>query len=233
MTRPRTQGGAWAIAPVKRFDRAKSRLAGLLDAGERADLAKAMLGDVLDALAQTQELAGVAVVTSDDEARAMANALGFEAVADPGESGLNDAVAIGLRYVRARGATYALIVPGDIPFVAADEIRAVLRALSTASVVLAPAARDNGTNILAMALTDAIRPAFGRESAARHIAAARDGGSEPAVLALSGAGRDIDVPADLVCDTAAKGGPRTRACLLRLGVAIRLKGEYELERATW
>lgn len=233
MTRPRTQGGAWAIVPAKRFDRAKSRLAGLLDAGERADLAKAMLGDVLDALARTPELAGVAVVASDDEARAMASAIGFESVADPGESGLNDAAAIGLRYARARGATYALIVPGDIPFVAADEIRAVLRALSTARVVIAPAARDKGTNILAMALTDAIRPAFGPGSAARHIEAAQAGGSEPAVLALSGASRDIDVPADLFGDTALKGGPRTRACLLRLGVAARLKRDYELERATW
>ncbi len=232
MTGPRAQGGAWAIVPVKRFDRAKSRLAGLLDAAERADLARAMLADVLDALARTQELSGVAVVTSDEEARTIATALGFETATDPGESGVNDAVAIGLRHARARGATCALIVPGDIPFVTAGEIRAVLRALSTTRVVVAPAARDSGTNILAMALSDAIRPAFGRDSAARHIAAARAAGSEPAVLALNGAGRDIDVPGDLAGDMAPTRGPRTRACLLRLDVAVRLKGEYELERAT-
>jgi 2-phospho-L-lactate guanylyltransferase len=233
MTRRRTQDGAWAITPVKRFDRAKSRLAGLLNVGERADLAKAMLGDVFDALARTRELTGVVVVTSDNEARAMASVLGFETAADAGESGLNDAVAVGLRYVRARGAAAALIVPGDIPFTTADEIRAVLRALATTRVVLAPAARDNGTNILAMAPTDAIRPAFGPGSAARHIAAARAGGSEPAILALSDASQDIDVPADLFVDPARKSGSRTRACLLRLDVANRLKRETELERATW
>ncbi len=228
----RTEGEAWAIVPVKRFDRAKSRLAGVLRPGERATLAKAMLGDVLEQLRRTEGLAGVAVVTGDDDARAMAADFGFETVTDPSETGVNDAVMIGVRRLCARGASIALVVPGDSPVVTADEIRSVLSALASASVALAPAARDGGTNILAMEPPDAITPAFGRDSAARHVAAAKAIGDEPIVLALAGASRDIDIAADIVCDATLAGGRRTRACLDRLDIARRLAGEEQFERAT-
>ena len=41
-----------AVLPVKSFDRAKQRLAGGVGAPERATLAAAMVGDVLEALAR-------------------------------------------------------------------------------------------------------------------------------------------------------------------------------------
>jgi 2-phospho-L-lactate guanylyltransferase len=202
---------AWAVVPVKRFDRAKTRLAEVLSPGERRDLARAMLADVFDALGETGGLNGVVVVTCDAEASAMAQARGFEAIADPEEAGVNAAVSIGLRHVTGRGGA-ALVAPADIPFVSAAEIGQALFALVATPVAIAPAARDGGTNILAMASADLMKPAFGRDSAARHVACARALGIEPAVLRLAGASRDIDTAADLA-DLGLVGAPRTRACL--------------------
>lgn len=227
-----TQGGAWAIVPVKRFDRAKSRLAGVFTPSERAALAKAMLGDVLEQLLCARSLSGVVVVTDDADACAMAAEFGFETEADPREDGVNDAVLRGVGYARARGASAIVVAPGDIPFVTARELEAVVSALASASVALAPAARDGGTNILGLAPPDAISPAFGENSFARHHAAAKALGAEAFVLALPGASRDIDVAADLAAAATLAGGRRTRAWLVRFDLAKRSVSERQCYRGT-
>src|SRR5271170_528804 len=90
-------GRVWAVVPVKRFDQAKQRLSGVLDSAGRAALAAAMLGDVLEQLTGTAGLTGVLVVTSAAEATAIAESFGAIALSDPADSGVNDAVAHGVR----------------------------------------------------------------------------------------------------------------------------------------
>jgi 2-phospho-L-lactate/phosphoenolpyruvate guanylyltransferase len=220
MTSRAPSRGAWAVVPVKRFDRAKLRLSAMLDSAGRAALAAAMLGDVLEQLLGAAGLAGVLVVTSDTEAAAIAESFGATVITDPTDSDVNDAVARGVRKLVSLGASAAIIAPGDIPFVTSVEIGVALAALERAQVVLAPAIRDGGTNILGLSPPDVMAPAFGPDSFARHLAAARD--LHPAVIRLEGAGRDIDVPADLTpVPVAAKSGSglRTITCLRRLGCA--------------
>ncbi|OUS18364.1 2-phospho-L-lactate guanylyltransferase [Gammaproteobacteria bacterium 50_400_T64] len=53
------------VVPVKSFKNAKNRLASVLTAGQRSDLMKHMLDDVLTAIAATAEVEGITVVTSD------------------------------------------------------------------------------------------------------------------------------------------------------------------------
>ena len=62
----------WVVVPVNNLEDAKQRLASVLSAGERHELCRAMLEDVLSALSQSRGLAGVMLVTRDREARAMA-----------------------------------------------------------------------------------------------------------------------------------------------------------------
>ena len=205
------------MVPVKRFDQAKQRLSGLLDSAGRAALAAAMLGDVLEQLSRTAGLAGVLVVTSDMEATAIAGSFGAAVLTDPADSGVNDAVAYGVSKLGSLGASAAIIAPSDIPFVTREELSSVLAALEQAAVVLTPATRDGGTNILGLSPPDVIAPAFGPDSFARHCALARD--FQPAVIPLEGAGRDIDVPADLALGPVSansRPGARTLACLRRL-----------------
>lgn len=218
MTSRAPWGGVWAVVPVKRFDEAKQRLMGALDSAGRAALAAAMLGDVLEQLLATAGLAGVLVVTSDAEAMTIAESFGAAVLTDPADSGVNDAVVSGLSKLSSLGASAAIIAPSDIPFVTSAELGVVLAALERTAVVLTPAARDGGTNILALSPPDVLAPAFGPDSFARHCALARN--LRPAVIALEGAGRDIDAPADLALGpVSAKSGSgrRTIACLGRLG----------------
>ena len=52
----------WALVPVKDPARAKTRLAPVLSADQRAALQRAMLADVLAALGRARTLAGIAVI---------------------------------------------------------------------------------------------------------------------------------------------------------------------------
>ncbi|MEY9535926.1 2-phospho-L-lactate guanylyltransferase [Sinorhizobium fredii] len=216
MIEPAHLSGIWAVVPVKRLDRAKSRLASMLDPSEREELAWAMFRDVLDTLGSVRGLGGILVVTNDIRASGYARAFGAVTLPDPREAGTNRAVQYGLAWLSERGAAGAIVVPGDIPFTTPVEIAAVLEKLRPRSVVLAPAARDGGTNILAMAPPGIIPVAYGENSFARHLAAARETGIDAQVLHLDGAGHDIDVSSDLFFDAGEGQATRTRAHLKRM-----------------
>lgn len=188
----------WALVPVKRLSQAKQRLATALTPAERAELARAMLHDVLAVLSRATTLAGVLVVTPDAEAAALARGYGAIVRDDPLEQGTNTAVRQGLEFLQEQGRPGVLVVPGDVPFLTSLEIREVVDTLHRAPLVLVPATRDGGTNLLAGTLPLSIAPAFGTGSLARHLAAARARDIEPALMHLKGLGHDVDTPADLV-----------------------------------
>jgi 2-phospho-L-lactate guanylyltransferase len=216
MMDPAHVSGIWAILPVKRLDRAKSRLASMLEPSEREELAWAMFRDVLDTLNSVQGLGGTIVVTNDAKAADFARTCGAVTLPDPRDAGISAAVQCGLAWLSARNASGAIVVPGDIPFATPREIAAVIDRLRIGTAVLVPAARDGGTNILAMSPPGAFPVAYGENSFVRHLAAARDGGIEAHVLLLDGAGHDIDVSSDLFIDACEGRAMRTRAHLKRL-----------------
>ncbi|PSS61923.1 2-phospho-L-lactate guanylyltransferase [Ensifer sp. NM-2] len=208
--------GVWAVVPVKRFDRAKSRLANLLDSAEREELAWAMFRDVLDTLGNVPGLSGILVVTNDPRAANFARAHGAITLPDPRDEGTSPAVTCALTWLRKHSAHGAVVVPGDVPFTEPVEIVSVLDKLRTGSVVLVPAVRDGGTNILAMAPPGVIQVAYGQNSFVRHLAVAREAGVEAHVLHLDGAGHDIDVSSDLFVDGGQSPAVRTRAHLRQM-----------------
>ncbi|MGB3387345.1 MAG: 2-phospho-L-lactate guanylyltransferase [Pseudaminobacter sp.] len=215
MTNSRKRGGIWALVPVKRLDRAKSRLAPVLDADERKTLATAMLCDVLGTVSHVDGLSGILVVTGDGQAASIAAGFGATVVSDPVEGGLNAAVRHGMRWLDAEHEAGAIVVPGDVPFVTSAELGAVLGAMRSSQIVIAPARRDGGTNILAMKPPSLLAPSFGPDSFARHVAGARALGIEPRTLMLEGAGHDIDVASDLAFYEGEGLANRTRACIGR------------------
>ena len=88
--------------PIKDLTHAKQRLTSVLCVGERGELARAMLGDVLRALAAA-DLGRVWVVTRDPAAAAIARALGAEPVAEAENRGHTAAVALAQAEAARRG----------------------------------------------------------------------------------------------------------------------------------
>src|SRR5688572_28533778 len=206
--------GAWAIVPVKTFAQAKQRLALVLSAQERAQLAEVMLCDVLEQLTALSQLDGILVVTADPLAAQIAGSFGARHIRDPLESGVNQAVARGLDAVPSFQCPVAIIA-ADVPFTTSTELADALSRLEQHSVVLTPAETDGGTNLLALRRAGLIEPSFGEGSFARHRAQALALDLSCSVFRAKGLGHDIDRAGDLL-PPAGPGGRRVRALLEHL-----------------
>jgi 2-phospho-L-lactate guanylyltransferase len=209
--------GAWAVVVARTGPTAKSRLSTVLCPEERAALALAMLADVLAACAGAGLPGTVAVVDTDAGARVV-GAAGAHALPDPG-AGMNAAVAAGVRFAQARGAGAALVLPGDLPLVRPDDLRAVLAAATaTPALVLVPDRAGRGTNALLLRPPHLVAPSFGPDSAARHADASARAGVHAVRLPLARFA-DVDIPPDLEWARRAGPGDATARALAALSAA--------------
>lgn len=191
-------GGLIGVIPLKRFDRAKSRLASVLTPAQRAALALSLAERTLTALRDSNVCERLVVVSPDPVALAWAEARGVVALAQPG-AGLNAGLALARDWAVGQGATGLLVALGDLPLLTADEARSFVAAtrLYERVVALAPDRARDGTNLL-LACPAALAPfAYGRGSFVRHQRLARRRGLHTVEFTAPGAAFDVDTPADL------------------------------------
>lgn len=195
----------WALVPVKRFDQGKSRLGAVLSPEERTALSRAMfervVSRVLGGLSASGEIAGTLVVTDDQGVAERAHEVGAEAMVSAGVGPTRRLGAIvdeGLAALRARGATAAVVIMGDLPALEAEDVRAMSAILGGADVVLAPDDAGSGTNALAMRLPAPMPTRFrGGESLMAHLVEAKARGLQVALCQRPGLGFDVDQPEDV------------------------------------
>tara|TARA_B100000676_G_scaffold277408_1_gene299047 strand:+ start:961 stop:1629 length:669 start_codon:yes stop_codon:yes gene_type:complete len=188
----------WAVVPIKNTVDAKQRLADVLSAEHRRGLFIAMLTDVLTALAGATALAGIVAVTRDPHACELARRFGAEIASEPANYGHTAAVTRGGDYLRAKGHSAMLALPGDIPTLSSAEVDAMVGALdSTPGFAIAPSGDKFGSNGVAVSPTDLIEFAFGNDSFRPHLTRAKAAGVQPSILELPGFALDVDRPDDL------------------------------------
>ncbi len=186
-----------AAVPVKDLENAKQRLVGVLSAGERRALARAMLEDVLEALTAAG-LGTVLVVTRDPEIVVLARRFDVAILEEPENRGHTAAVTLARRAATERGARRFLTIPGDVPQVTREEITALVEAAPGGpAAVFVPSHSGFGTNGALLSPPDVMDLKFGEPSFENHLTAARRRGLSPIVLHLAGLGLDIDGPDDL------------------------------------
>jgi 2-phospho-L-lactate/phosphoenolpyruvate guanylyltransferase len=224
-----------AILPVKRFDRAKSRLGESVAEALRQRLARAMVSDVLQALAQSEAIERTIVVTREPSLPETAREHGALVIADTAEDGQSAAVLLGIERAHADGFERVLCIPGDCPALDPAELDALLAAADArhgadadgrsgadghaesahAEVTIIPDRHGSGTNGLLLTPPRAIAPSFGADSRARHEALALAAGAHchlahPASLLL-----DVDTGADLAALQDRLGATRAAATRTR------------------
>ncbi len=205
-----------AVVPVKRFAQAKQRLHAHCDDALRHALARAMLEDVLDALAAARGLAGVLLVTADAEAAGLARRRRIDVLEEETQpGGLNAAVTAAARHLSALGGRAMLVVPADAPGVSTGEIEHLgsAHAQRRDTVTLVPSHDHGGTNALLLDPPDAMAPDFGPDSFHRHLRRAHAAGLATSVLELPGLSLDLDHPHDLQRFVATPSDTRTRRLL--------------------
>lgn len=222
-----------AVLPVKRFPLAKQRLGESVADSLRADLARAMVGDVLAALRDCPAIDATIVVTCEQSVAAAARYLGATVVEDAteqgqsaateqgqsaaAEQGQSAAAELGIARSRADGFERALCVPGDCPTLDPGELTTLL-AREDPGVTIVPDRHDSGTNGLLLAPPDAISPSFGPDSRARHERLARDAEvpcrveRAPSLLLDIDTGEDLSVLRERLADERVR-ATRTRTVL--------------------
>jgi 2-phospho-L-lactate guanylyltransferase len=183
------------IVPHRGLAAAKTRLAPVLDDGEREALAERLLERVLHVAHEACR--DVVVITPSAALGPQVEAAGARLVVQRG-MGLN----AGLEQARLEAivdeVTTLVVLHGDLPNLGADDVAALLEAIpAERGVAIAPDRAGTGTNGLALRPPDVIGFRFGVDSLAAHIADAGAAGVALVEVHRQGLAFDLDTPADL------------------------------------
>ena len=215
------------LIPFKSLATAKQRLAEALDAGQRSELAEAMLRDVMSAAAGVKSRIDVALVTGDARAQAIARELGFLVIEDAGNESETAAIEMATAWCEAQGYDTTIVVPADIPLIAEDELHRVLDAAPKEGAVFVPAYDRRGSNCILRRPPSIIPLRFGNDSFLPHCETMKTTGKELIILEFPGIGLDIDNPHELELLVNRQGQTRAQRLLRSWGYGQRNVNDWE------
>lgn len=193
------------VVPVRSFDGALSRLAGVLDGPRRRDLMRELAGRVVAAARPHP----VHVVTSDPEVAEWAGTVGAAAMrvgepgpasvrclagaaaAEGGEPGLTASVTAAVERLADAGVQRAVVAHADLPLVESME------AAVGPGLTIAPDRHRDGSNVVCVPAAAGFRFAYGPGSFQRHLAEAGRLGLPVTVVDDPALAWDLDHPEDL------------------------------------
>ena len=210
------------LVPVKTLREAKQRLSPLLTPWERQALARAMLEDVLAALAAYPMRPEVAVVTGDPDAVLLAKQFSFDVIEDRNNLGESEAIATATQVCEERGERETLVLPGDVPLVSPTEIGQIFDAAPVDGTVIVPSRDERGSNAVLRRPASLFPLKFGDDSFQPHLRAAESTGMTCVILRLTGIALDVDTPGDLSVLLSSPGSARAQQLAREWNIAKRL-----------
>ncbi|MFC0543791.1 2-phospho-L-lactate guanylyltransferase [Kutzneria chonburiensis] len=198
------------VVPVKRLDRAKSRLVGAADGGigdpqAHADLVVAVALDTILAATAADGVRDVVVVTSDPMLTAVLRAEGIRCVAEA-EPGLNEAYRHGASVLGGSGSgRHVGALQADLPALRSAELAAAIAA-ADGKRAFVPDRQGTGTTLLIGAPDEPLDPRFGVGSAEAH----RASGAIELIGDWPSLRCDVDTEADLAVAAQLGLGARTQ-----------------------
>ncbi|MBI4471522.1 MAG: 2-phospho-L-lactate guanylyltransferase [Acidobacteria bacterium] len=191
------------LLPVKDFKDAKQRLAATLPPDQRADLARAMLADVLRVLSHARSAERVVVFTASAQAAEMARSYHFDVVPEQSVAGHSAAVNHMVRELLPKSSRI-LSIAADLPMLKAEDVDFVMENAPEPITIIH--SRDGtGTNGILFIPPARIEVEYGPGSFGRHLSRAAAAGHHGGVLNVPGIAFDIDTADDL---TAFMSNPR-------------------------
>ncbi|HRE27831.1 MAG TPA: 2-phospho-L-lactate guanylyltransferase [Anaerolineales bacterium] len=187
----------WAIVPVKPFGLAKSRLAPVLEPGQRVALSRAVLSQTLAILQQSPTVTRTLVVSRDPAVLSLARLYQANTVSESGQPELNAALRRAISVAQSFGASGVLVLPADLPQLTREDVTALIApAGEDVAASIAPDRHHEGTNGVFVRPATLLDVSFGQGSFARHLAQLTARGIQPRIIERPGLQLDLDTPAD-------------------------------------
>jgi 2-phospho-L-lactate/phosphoenolpyruvate guanylyltransferase len=194
-----------AVVPVKSLLEVKSRLSDVLSAEQRSALALDMLHHVLEVIAASGVIDRLVVVSPEADALRLPSGVTHLMQARPG---LNNVLEQGRDWAAAAGAEALLVVLGDLPLLAPENISAMAAlAPNPDTAVLAPDRHRVGTNAMLVAPLSRAYFSFGTRSYLVHYSRYIEAGMAVKTYSSEGTSLDVDTPDDLAFLAQHGGGP--------------------------
>ena len=195
------------IIPVKAPEEGKSRLAGVLSAGDRQALNWRLLAHTLDQVAALADIAEIVVVSKSPEVLAEVFARGLSACIEPDGCDLNGALAFGAVHAQAMDTREIMVLPVDLPWLSSHQLRQLVAdSRADCDVAIIADRAGCGTNLLLWRPAASARFHYGIGSATRHAEIAAGLGLRVTVQQDVRLSFDLDTPQDLEqwlsCDAA-------------------------------
>jgi 2-phospho-L-lactate guanylyltransferase len=159
-------GSIAVIVPVKGKN-PKSRLSTILNPFQRRQLLVAMLEDLLQAIIRAKMIQDTFIVSADREVLRFAERYGANSVEEDEERGVNSAVKTGME--KTRGYDGCLILPADIPFITARDIRSAISLYNIGALVISPSEDRDGTNLLLLKMSIKFDLHYDDDSFNKHV----------------------------------------------------------------
>ncbi len=159
-----------AIVPIKEFSKAKSRLAKILPLNVRIELSKAMLKDVILALASNCEIKNIVIITPNKDVDDVVTI--SKKVRILHDEGIGQVFALkkALNYtLEMYNPDAILIAVADLPSIRPQDVSKMIHLIQTYhSIVLAPST-DGGTNVMIQYPPAIIDLKYGPMSFKKHV----------------------------------------------------------------
>ncbi|CAN7256811.1 2-phospho-L-lactate guanylyltransferase [Phenylobacterium sp. LjRoot219] len=193
----------WVVIPIKAPEACKTRLRPALGEAARRELVAGMLRHVVEVAGAEPAVDAVRLIGPSRHGLPAE----VQLLADPGQ-GLNPALAAALTAAAAAGVTRLVVLAGDLPRLAAEDL-AALASLDAGELGVAPDRKGLGTNALSLPLPQArdFHFQYGPDSFARHAAEAVRLGLKLQTVRSETLGLDVDDPADLAALPTALSSP--------------------------
>jgi len=164
-----------------------------------------LLQHTLSALVQTSAFGRILVVSNDPVVGEVAQRHGAQWLDEQGKRGLNGAVALAVDRATEEGASCALVLPADLPFLQPVDLGRLLSAMSEATemgspdeppMVICSDRNGEGTNALLLRLPTRFAFHYGAGSFQRHLQEANLNGMKVRVVQIPTLQFDLDTEMD-------------------------------------
>jgi len=184
------------IIPVKTFSKAKTRLD--LSPHQIEDLCKVMLEEILHVISISPQIEKSILVTKEEKAIEIGKKFNTVTIIDEKEESVNNAVALGDKYLLENNFDASIVFPQDIPYIKTQDIDFMLRYQAPPNfTIIVPSRRFDGTNALARMPVDLMKTHYDEDSYKIHMNTAKEHTLNVAMVFVKRIMWDVDNNEDL------------------------------------